>query len=125
MIRFYHGGRGCNSGPFQLNNKSNYSFLLFAFSEFLWILTRQQFPDRHLVDGLYKKIRYLGLDTRRLKVTDQKSCPNPSYSFKREIDGDWNEFDETDEKSDESFFNHEHPFQTSFEPNGPSYWPPA
>jgi len=51
----------------------------FIKSEILWILTRERFPDRYLIKSLLKKIRKLGLDTRRLKKTDQKNCPNNSY----------------------------------------------
>ena len=53
----------------------NNFFIWFTISEFLWILTRQQFPDRNLIRRLYHKIQNLGLDTRRLRVTDQKTCP--------------------------------------------------
>merc|ERR1711997_1252938 len=51
---------------------NNYGFLK---SEILWILTRPRFPSKYLIDHLYKKIRRLGLDTRRLRRTDQKTCP--------------------------------------------------
>ena len=110
----------------QLSFWSQITFLLFVniilhFAEFLWILTRQRFPGRHLIDSLYKKIWYLGLDTRSLKVTDQKSCPNNPYSIKRETEGD----DWTDENNADSSFSHNHPYQTPFEPSGPSYWPAA
>merc|ERR1712223_410936 len=51
---------------------NNYGFLK---SEILWILTRKRFPARPLISHLLRKIRGLGLDTRRLKKTDQKTCP--------------------------------------------------
>ena len=50
---------------------NNYGFLK---SELLWILTRQRFPGKLLINHLMQKIRKLGLNTSRLKRTDQKTC---------------------------------------------------
>lgn len=46
-----------------------------AKSEILWILTRQRFPDRNLIQSIKEKIRRSGIDTKRLRRTDQKTCP--------------------------------------------------
>ena len=51
----------------------------------MWVLTRQRFPDPGLIRKIYSKIRFLGLDTRRLKKTEQKNCDG---ALKRENDGD-------------------------------------
>ena len=48
------------------------------FSEILWILTRERFPPRSLIKRVLKRIKYIGLDIRRLKKTDQKTCPASS-----------------------------------------------
>ena len=48
-------------------------------SEILWILTRQQFPPKRLLHDIYKKIKSIGLDTRRLRKTTQKGCPAPGH----------------------------------------------
>jgi hypothetical protein len=104
------------------------SFNILLIPEFLWILTRKQFPDPYLIQNLYKKIRHLGLDTKRLKRTDQKNCPNwasPYSALKREeVSARIN--DDDDPKNNgtiSNFLEHEHPFQTLY--GGPSYWPPA
>jgi hypothetical protein len=55
-----------------------------AIPEFLWVLTRNQFPDPALIRRIYSKIRHLGLDTRRLVVTNQKSCPNGYHPTQRQ-----------------------------------------
>ena len=62
-----------NSDSIQVE-KLRFFFSMF-FPEILWILTRPRFPSKYLIDHLYKKIRRLGLDTRRLRRTDQKTCP--------------------------------------------------
>jgi len=54
---------------YSCNNK------LFFKSEILWILTRKQFPSPYLIKDIKKRIRHYGLDTRRLKRTNQKGCP--------------------------------------------------
>lgn len=54
---------------YSCNNK------LFFKSEILWILTRKQFPSPYLIKDIKKRIRSFGLDTRRLKRTNQKGCP--------------------------------------------------
>jgi len=54
---------------YSCNNK------LFFKSEILWILTRKQFPSPYLIKHIKKRIRSFGLDTRRLKRTNQKGCP--------------------------------------------------
>jgi len=51
---------------------NNYGFMK---SEILWVLTRKQFPGKELIEYIYNKIKYLGLNTRRLRKTVQKGCP--------------------------------------------------
>jgi hypothetical protein len=43
-----------------------------TFLEFLWVLTRNPVPDRGLIQRIYSQIRLLGLDTRRLRATEQQ-----------------------------------------------------
>ena len=50
-------------------------FLKILISELLWVLTRKQFPGKELIEYIYNKIKYLGLNTRRLRKTVQKGCP--------------------------------------------------
>ena len=59
------------------NKNVNFTFFItfFYFLEIMWILTRQQFPSPYLIKNIKKRIRALGLDTRRLRKTNQKSCP--------------------------------------------------
>ena len=53
----------------------SYFKIEYLFSEILWILTRKQFPSPYLIKDIKKRIRHYGLDTRRLKRTNQKGCP--------------------------------------------------
>jgi len=41
----------------------------------MFILTREPFPDPYLIKRLYGQIKFFGLNTRRLKKIDQRSCP--------------------------------------------------
>jgi len=45
-------------------------------SEFLWILTREQFPAQSVVDKATNVIRSNNIDTTRLKKTEQTGCPD-------------------------------------------------
>ncbi len=67
-----------------------------------------------MIRRLYSKIRRLGLDTKRLRRTDQKNCPKTDPASKREIDdggefkffGDDDDADESKPKnSGASFFD--------------------
>jgi len=49
-------------------------------SEFLWILTRKQFPPKALVDKATAIIQGNGIDTSRLKKTVQTNCPDADAS---------------------------------------------
>ncbi|KAF0289102.1 Apolipoprotein D [Amphibalanus amphitrite] len=44
-------------------------------TQFLFVLTREQFPSPYLVKHIMKRIRHFGLDTGKLQKTDQKNCP--------------------------------------------------
>ena len=44
-------------------------------TQFLFVLARDRFPSQYLVKHIMKRIRSFGLDTGKLKRTDQKSCP--------------------------------------------------
>jgi len=45
-------------------------------SEFLWILTREQFPAQSVVDKALSVIRSNSIDATRLKKTEQTGCPD-------------------------------------------------
>jgi len=45
-------------------------------SEFLWILTREQFPTDAVVEKATAVIRKNNIDVTRLKKTEQKGCPD-------------------------------------------------
>ena len=47
-------------------------------------MTRKRFPDPHLIRKLYSKVAHLGLDTKRLRKTDQKNCKKSDPALKRE-----------------------------------------
>ena len=47
-------------------------------SEILWILTRSRNPSPSLIYTVKEKIKRAGIDTTRLRRTDQKNCPNVS-----------------------------------------------
>ena len=43
--------------------------------EYLWILTRQQFPDEQMIKNLYEKLARLNFNTNMLWQTRQTDCP--------------------------------------------------
>ena len=47
-------------------------------------MTRKRFPDPHLIRNIYSKVAHLGLDTKRLRRTDQKNCLKSAPASKRE-----------------------------------------
>jgi len=50
------------------------SRFIFWKREFLFILTRERFPDTSFIELAYQKCRENGIDTTRLTVTDQEIC---------------------------------------------------
>ena len=43
-------------------------------SEYLWVLTRNQFPSQDLINTIYRQIEGYGIRTSRLEKTDQNNC---------------------------------------------------
>jgi len=50
-------------------------------SEFLWILTREQFPEQSVIDKAKAVIRHNKIDVTRLKKTEQIGCPDANSAI--------------------------------------------